>query len=140
MATGAHQGIEEYVVGVLLDEMENAAFFNTGLFLFGFITGVIESELWAISQAIFKSTNMQAGKSFAGAANWISNISSGVSIFSASYPAFAAGLAAALAYSLVYLNVDPEVPGSLTTLPVPAAGSPGGSPGVTAQAFLPTHC
>ena len=125
---GAHQGIEEYFVGLLLAQMENAAYSSTGLFLAGFEFGVLENTLWAISGQIFKNTNTQAGNSFAGTTSWLSNISSVVSILNASYLAFALGQAAAFAFSMVFLKVDPEVPGSLTTLPVPAAGSPGASP------------
>jgi hypothetical protein len=98
---------------------------------------LISNLVYAISEAFIKSLfpgqGGKTGANFLQNVNTIGTLLSDIPTAIILSPAFALGLEAANALFLAIPSVDPAAPPILTPVPVPAAGTPGSSAGVTAQ-------
>ncbi len=110
---------------------------NCALFVLGFTFGLIFNLIYEIAEAfiknLFPTTGPNSGVSFLQNVNNISFFLSDFPVAFILAPAFALGLAAAQALFLAIPSIDPPAPPILTPLPVPVAGAPGATPGVTGQ-------
>ncbi len=130
---GAHQGFVNYVAAleaVALELAETEAEKQVLLFVTGFITGLITGELVSLTVAFSKA---YGGQALTLVAQILTKLAEFIEVGSAAFLAFKAGLTAALLVLTISEKKEPEAPAILTAVPVPAAGAPGGSAGVTAQ-------
>jgi large repetitive protein len=134
---GAHQGIVDYTAVILNgDEATLVALSPAFQFDLGFVYGIVQSLFIAVPVLFLKAT-LGKGAAFTNLLlNAFSELSSIIAAISATSPFFALGILAAFAVAETWLSVDPQAPGILTAIPVPSPGTPGGTPGVSAQMSL----
>jgi uncharacterized membrane protein len=131
---GAHQSIIEYV-GVLLNGETDVLLqvSPTVQFILGFVFGILWSAINFLTQSQLKRNYGEGATLGNSILTTVDNVGAILGAAFSEFPFFSLGFAAAFLVAKTWGEVDPETPGILTAIPVPAAGSPGSSAGVTAQ-------